>query len=334
MPEFRIGRHKGMFCVEYYEGGKRHRRTLGTNDLDSAKAGLAEYQRQYAIHTGSGPLTVAAIYQAYVTDRAGEGKSTTRMHDAWKRLAPHFGALLPGHINKAVCRNYMDARRRGTDGFRPVGDGTLHLELGYLRAALRHAEKEKWVDRAPYVPLPQKPSPREHHLSREEARRLTDAAVMPHVRLFITLALATGARASALLQLTWDRVNFEKRRLDLRAPDRKETSKGRSVVPINDTALASLKEARKGATTNFVIEWGGKPVASVKKGVRLSGERAGVTVTPHVLRHTAAVWMAEAGNSMSEIAQYLGHRDSRTTERIYARFSPDHLRKAADALNF
>ena len=42
--------------------------------------------------------------------------------------------------------------------------------------------------------------------------------------------------------------------------------------------------------------------------------------------------MAEAGHPMSEIAQYLGHADSRITERVYARYSPSHLRRAADAL--
>lgn len=35
---------------------------------------------------------------------------------------------------------------------------------------------------------------------------------------------------------------------------------------------------------------------------------------------------------MSEIAQYLGHRDSHTTEAVYARYSPHYLRHAAAAL--
>ncbi len=37
---------------------------------------------------------------------------------------------------------------------------------------------------------------------------------------------------------------------------------------------------------------------------------------------------------MEEIAQYLGHDDSRITRRVYARFSPKHLRKAAESLDF
>ena len=37
---------------------------------------------------------------------------------------------------------------------------------------------------------------------------------------------------------------------------------------------------------------------------------------------------------MSEIAQLLGHSDSQITERVYAKFSPTYLRKAAEALEF
>jgi integrase len=82
-----------------------------------------------------------------------------------------------------------------------------------------------------------------------------------------------------------------------------------------------------------VVEYADTPVRSIKKALARAARRAGLSwVSPHVLRHTAAVWMTEAGRPMAEIAQYLGHTDSRLTERVYARFSPDYLRGAAAAL--
>ena len=84
----------------------------------------------------------------------------------------------------------------------------------------------------------------------------------------------------------------------------------------------------------------GLEAKSIKKKLKAKGfaaavKRAGLDdVTPHDLRHTAAVWMAEAGASMAEIAQVLGHSDERITYRVYARFSPDHLRRAMTALEF
>jgi len=37
---------------------------------------------------------------------------------------------------------------------------------------------------------------------------------------------------------------------------------------------------------------------------------------------------------MAEISQFLGHSSTRVTEQVYARFSPDYLRGAADTLVF
>jgi integrase len=37
---------------------------------------------------------------------------------------------------------------------------------------------------------------------------------------------------------------------------------------------------------------------------------------------------------MTQIAQFLGHANSRVTERVYARFSPAYLAGAAAALEF
>jgi integrase len=56
-----------------------------------------------------------------------------------------------------------------------------------------------------------------------------------------------------------------------------------------------------------VIEYGGKPVASVKKAIERLGSgyrHCGLAIT---LRHTCAVWMAQADVPMQKISQYLGH---------------------------
>jgi integrase len=325
-----LGRVNGRFYVRWKDGtGRWQRRSLGTDDSETAKARLGEYVRQIEFQQHAGEnLTVAAIWASYVRDRESEGKvAVPRMKDAWKRLEPTFGALLPAHVNKALCRSYLADRRRAG-----ASDGTIHVELGYLRAAMRHGKREGFISTEPVVVLPRKPPPREHHLTRDEVKRLIEAAYLPHVRLFIILAISTAGRASAILDLTWSRINFDRRTIALRDPERSETAKGRATVPINDMALEALTAARRGAVGAFVIEWGGKRVGSVKKAIASAARLAGVIATPHVLRHTAAVFMAENRVPMAEIAQFLGHRDSRTTERVYARFSPDYLRGAADAL--
>lgn len=215
---------------------------------------------------------------------------------------------------------------------RTASIGTVHTELGILRSACRWAERELHCGPAG-VWLPRKPDARDRILNRAEAVLLLESCEATHVRLFVVLALNTAARAGALLDLTWDRVDLDARRLQLRDPERAQTRKGRATVPINDTLALALGEARNGAVTPWVIEWGGKRVASIKHAFRRAVERACLLkVSPHVLRHTAAVWMAEAGVPMEEIAQFMGHSDSATTFRVYARYSPEYLRRAAKAL--
>jgi integrase len=199
--------------------------------------------------------------------------------------------------------------------------------LTFLRAALTWHDKHH----AAMVELPSKPPPRSDSLTREQYQHLLTTAAMPHVRLFIVLALATAGRMTAILELTWDRVDFE--RGQIRLGDGRQRRKGRATVPMNDTARAELMTAAEARTSEHVIEYGGKKINRIVKSFRTVATAAGMPwCTPHVLRHTAAVWMAEAGISISEISQYLGHTDSRITERVYARYSPGHLGRASRAL--
>ena len=39
------------------------------------------------------------------------------------------------------------------------------------------------------------------------------------------------------------------------------------------------------------------------------------------------------GVPIAEIARLLGHRDSRMTEQVYAKYAPEYLRRAIDALS-
>jgi integrase len=198
---------------------------------------------------------------------------------------------------------------------------------------LRWAEKQGLIAKAPHIERPAAPRPREQHLTRDQVRALIQACDLPHLKLFVHLAYATAGRAGALLRLTWDRCDFERGKIDLEDPAIDHPHKGRAIVPMTDALRGALTEARRGALTEFVIEWAGKPVASVKRGIKAAGLRAKIgKATPHMLRHSAAVRMAEDGVPMEEIAQYLGHTNVNVTRRIYARFSADYLRNAARAL--
>lgn len=159
-------------------------------------------------------------------------------------------------------------------------------------------------------------------------------ATAPHVRLAIILLLGTAGRVGAILDLDWSRVDFEQGTINLRLPDA-TTRKGRAVIPMNGMVRAALTVAHEAALTDYVIEYGGGPVKSIRKGVQNAMERAGIEgATIHTLRHTAAVHMVRAGIPMHKVSQYLGHSNTSITERVYARYAPSHMQDAAEVLNF
>lgn len=324
MPGWRITRLRGQFALTYDEDGKRKRYSLGTADAGEAQR-LAP--ALYSELTRPKGTTVADLWRAYEIDKHGRAVLSTMKH-TWKALAPHFATRDGDRITVNECRAYTAARRKAGKS-----DGSIHTELGHLRTVLLWAQKHRLIQHAPHIERPSKPEPKDRHLTRDEARRLIDAAALPHVRLAMHLMLATAARISAILELTWDRVDMDRRLIHLRDPADKTRRKGRATVPINDTLLAALQEARNGSLSDYVVEWGGSRVLSIKRSIATAAEKAGVKdISPHVFRHTAAVWMAEAGIEMAEIAQYLGHSTPSITYRVYARYSPTHLRKASAAL--
>ena len=319
-----IQRHRKYLALVIQRDGKRCRYSLGTNDLAEAERRAPAI---YAEVTKPRNVTVAELWRAYLEDRSGRAIVPTMRH-TFKALRDRFGALPADEITIAHCRAHTaDRRAKG------IKDGTIHTELGHLRMVLKWAEHHRYIAHAPRIERPTKPEPSDKHLTMDQMERLLEATTLPHMRLFIILAHATAGRAAAVLGLTWDRVDFEHNVIVLADPALKAPHKGRATVPMSDTLRAALQDAKGGALSPYVIEWAGKRVVSVKKGLTNASTRAGLPkVTAHMLRHSAAVHMAEAGTPMDEIASYLGHSQMNVTRKVYARFSPNSLRKAAGAL--
>jgi integrase len=309
----RVKLYRGWWYAVWRDGGETKRRALRTQDRDAALRALADFQRAIALPTD----TVAGIWAAYQVERPRD-----RAKWAWGRLAESFAHLRPDQVTPALCRTYATQRRA-----QGAGDGTIHTELTFLRAALNwHRPTAGAV-----VDLPAKPPPNSRHLTRAEYIRLLGATTTPHVRLFLVLALSTAGRMGAILDLTWDRVDFAQR--TIRLADGPQTTKGRATVPMTDGARRELLAAHAARTSRYVIEYGGEKVGKLRKAFDRAAKAAGLGwVTPHALRHTAAVWMAEAGVPMAEIAQVMGHTSEKITFRVYARFSPTYLRRAVGAL--
>lgn len=324
MPVYKLQRFRGRWAIAEYEGATRiSRRQLAATEAGEA---VREFDRLVAGLERPVNPTVRQIWEAYVKDLEGRAVVET-MRWTGKPILAAFGDLKPDDITFEKCRAYVKSRR-------PRKDGTIHTELGHLRMVLLWAKKRRMIDAAPHIERPGKPAPMERHLTRHQFKRLlASASDVPHIAVFCHLAIASAGRAGALLDLDWARVDFDKGYVFLGIRNAIRPMKGRATVPMTDTLRAVLQTAKERARSPYVIEYAGERVGSVKKGLAAAGRRAGLGhVTPHMLRHSSAVWMAEAGVPMAEIAQVLGHRDATVTSRVYAVFSPHHLRSAVSAL--
>lgn len=323
MSEYRIVKHRDRFSLAYNDEARgRIRLALGTADRGLAEARARELWRARSRPPGD---KVADIWAEYVADKKRDGVVADPSESTWRALKPSFGHKFGTEVTREDCRAHYQKRKRAGRS-----DSTIRRELEMLRAALRL----RYGKTAPALWMPPPSKPRDRFLTKAEVQKVLDNVETPHVRLFIILAVSTGARMSALLDLTWDRVHLDRGIIDLNPAGRHENNKRRAVVPINKRADAELRKALEGALSDYVIEYAGGPVKSVKKAVQAAARRAGVPCSPHVFRHTAGVWMAEADVPMQKIAQYLGHTSTRVTETTYARYSPSYMKDAAAALEW
>jgi integrase len=312
-PRLKIWR--GKYAVVWREGGQTRRQVIDTTDRKIAETGFAAWKHARENVRPEGILTVGRILDLYLEARP--------LVIPRPKLAAYFGNHLPEHITQKAVDDY--AKTRG------AAPSTAKTELGLLSTALVYAYKQKWIERPIAFDLPQGSPPRERWITQPEAERLIEAAKMPHIRTFIALAAYTGARAGAILDLTWDRVGTK---IDYNVPGRAVTRKRRAVVPIPPQLAVILQEAKSAALSDYVVEFAGDRVKSIKHGFRNAAVRAKLKgVTPHTLRHSFATWMAMGGMPMRKIADALGHTSVAMVESVYAKFSPDHLDDVSRILN-
>lgn len=333
--QWRRGKHRGAWCGVIGSGDSRRRAALYTiqgkritTDAKEADAAVKRLNADMSRALMPKHLSMDQLYALYEKDREEHGVvNLTRIKEVGRTLHRIWGNLTPEEITREEAARFIRIRRNSG-----CSDGTVRNDLAYIQAALGFAARNGIIREAPAIAKPPVPRPRDKWLARENLSKLIEGAGEFHVKLFIVLAITTAGRPKHILQLTWERVDLDRR--TIRFDNYTErTRKGRATVPINDTALEHLKIAREAAQTDWVIEVDGRPIKSIKKGVKAAAKRAGMPwVSQYVLRHTAAVWMAQAGVPIPEIGQYLGHSNVSTTYKTYARYSPEYLRTAAAAL--
>lgn len=153
-------------------------------------------------------------------------------------------------------------------------------------------------------------------------------------RCLILTFLYTGLRKSEARLLEWSMfdedftyVRFAGKRGRVRE------------VPIHDVLQPELRLWRALSTE---ARWvfastrrRGHPISDtmVRYIVDDAGDLAGIKLHPHLLRHTVATAMLEAGGNLREVQEFLGHSDPKTTS-VYTRVRPTRLAEAVGRIRF
>ena len=236
MREYRIGRLGDRFVVTWHDasGTRRRYRLDALTRKEAETEAVDRIAKETLPKTGITVSDLWGQYRSYLQNRP-TGKT---MGYTGKAVLAHFGHMRPEQVSLAQCQSYTALRVKAGKSL-----GTVHTELGHLRSTLTWATKVGVVDKAPHVFRPNKPAPKERYLTKAEIDRLLVADCEPHIKLAIQLMLSTAGRVGAVLELTWDRVDFAGGRIDLRV-ETEGPRKGRAVVPINPTLRAALTTAK------------------------------------------------------------------------------------------
>lgn len=358
------------------DGGKRSSTGLGRDDRDEAEKQLAAYiaaKYSPARQRDRDPdqVKIADVVTVYLDEVAPNHAKPKETASRMLAVLKFFEGKTLAQINGKICRAYADQASSLSVARRQLED---------LRAAIKHYHAEGYVTTIPAVVVPDKPEARIRWLTRDEAAKLLRAAwrmrqtwkgqesdrrTGQHLARFILVGLYTGTRSAAICGAAMSPdagvgfVDLERGVFYRRGQKQRETKKRQPAVRIPDRLLAHMRrwartpvkvktEARGKSKTvgrmishDYVVEWNGKPIGSVKKAFKAACEAAGLgwyedgifvtDVTPHVLRHTAATWLMKNGASLTEAADYLGMTEA-VLRNTYYHQHPDFQAEAASRI--
>jgi integrase/recombinase XerD len=231
---------------------------------------------------------------------------------------------------------------------RKLKETTIKRRIACLKLFFRWLHQEEMIPQNPFDGLHERirlPKRLPRSLAREEIAKLMtiisgdgreyneaefrQAAAKTAVRLL----LATGIRVGELVNISLPDLDLADGQIAIQGKGDRQ----RLVYVFEATTLQMLKsylalrQDKKTDTQKFFISPSGTPFTTPKVREYLGkfATQAGIVrrVTPHMLRHTAATTLLEAGVDIRYVQKLLGHQSISTTE-IYTHVSDQGLREA------
>jgi site-specific recombinase XerD len=288
---------------------------------------------------------IAATVQAFFTERlAAQRRASPHTVAAYRDTLRMLLGFAAGRTGTVPCRldvadldapviaaflDHIEHERGNSIRTRNARLAAIHSLFSY--AALRHLEHAADIERVLAIPPKKADQAIVTFLTDQETEALLaapDRATRTGRRdhAWITLAIQTGLRAAELTGLTRGDVYLStgayvachgkgrKDRITPLAPGTAATMRAWLAERAGTPADPLFDTIRGGPMSRDALQQRLTVHAAV--ATRSCSSLASKNLTPHVLRHTAAMRLLHAGNDITVIALWLGH-ESVTTTQIY-----------------
>jgi integrase len=287
-----------------------------------------QFKKKY-LPEGKKRITFAELATEYLEHAEFDKDSWESDKYNLNRLNPFFGEMKVDQIRFDHVTNYRKKLKK--EG---LADGTVNRHLGLLRRIIN------WAKDMNYEVPEDNPVRSKDHIKKVPARDVT--LDIEHERLLIcyadenlkpiiVTALHTGMRKGEILSLEWSDVDFESRKIHVRAEVEKN-SRDRYIYI--DRILYSVLEAlhNQNGHSRYVFGYYNetkkeycryaditKPFKNAKDRVK---EETGLDLSHlhfHDLRHTFATRFLDAAKDYAKLMKILGHSNLDTTMKYVNR---------------
>jgi site-specific recombinase XerD len=247
-----------------------------------------------------------------------------------ERFAQHFGTspdkLGPEHLRRYQA--YLLKERKLCPG--TVENHVAALRFFFIRTLNRHEFRQ-------FLPYPRVRKKLPNILSREEVTRLIDASSSLFERTLLMVLYGTGMRRAEVARLKIAEIDSQ--RMVLHVVNGKG-GKDRDL-PLSPALLETLRahwrwlKPRTWLFPSRMHRDVEQPISDkiVWRTCTQAAKRAGLRkkVTPHLIRHSWATHLLEAGTDLRSIQLLLGHEDLEVTAR-YLHLSEKRLQQVANPI--
>jgi integrase len=254
-------------------------------------------------------------------------------------LLPHFGKRYMDEITRQdIVKMHAD---RKASGAAPGSANRLLIMMRYIfNLTLKWEVPGIKANPCKGIPLMEENNQMERYLSVGEVERLYLAVCKSEntmLKYIVPMLILTGARKREVLDARWRDIDWAQR--SWRIP---KTKSGKiRHIPLSTGAMNVLEHVRLKVRHGLLNEQAifanpktGEPFVSFFYSWNNARIRAGLPeFRIHDLRHSFASHLVNAGRSLYEVQELLGHADIKTTSR-YAHLSRERLVAAVEVVPF